>query len=315
MADYQFKNMDAKSAFKELLIIAFGSDPVRELQKIKEILRVEPDIEDPFFFYCYGNALHKTGEYEKARVQYLKCIELDEKYPLFEQIRVTGFRVNGTLGAFAHEIGEYAEAKAYYEKALEYRDDQDDEQCRKIRALLKQTERKLMDSEDFVRSETPLKDNTVDNTLRINNTHRHSVMGDKQQYVGFYNRVLAFVLDILFLYVPVGILLRGAKLDAFGVLTLFLTIAIICAFWVKWEGRTPGKRILGTRVVKYPDEGTLEPRNVLLRALGYILDYVTAGIGFIFVLFREDRRALHDLIAQTCVIHDKSDQSKKKEGT
>ncbi|MFC4809658.1 RDD family protein [Paenibacillus sp. GCM10023250] len=77
---------------------------------------------------------------------------------------------------------------------------------------------------------------------------------------------------------------------------------------VLWNGYTIGKRICGIRIVRLrdgraPGLGTMLMRNVVA-GLVYVL---TLGIAIIvsacMVGLREDKRALHDLIAGTQVVH------------
>ena len=78
---------------------------------------------------------------------------------------------------------------------------------------------------------------------------------------------------------------------------------------VSTRGQSLGKRILGLRIVRF---GTGAPAGFLH---GWLLRAVVPGIisclpwiGYLFLIvnycfiFREDRRCLHDLIADTCVV-------------
>ena len=71
------------------------------------------------------------------------------------------------------------------------------------------------------------------------------------------------------------------------------------AHW--YSGQTVGKWILG---LKLRDE--LGLGKSFLRTMGYFASaQLTLGVGFLFAYFREDGRALHDIIANTdvCSIH------------
>jgi uncharacterized RDD family membrane protein YckC len=68
-------------------------------------------------------------------------------------------------------------------------------------------------------------------------------------------------------------------------------------------GRTPGKGIVGLRVVK-ADGSTLSGGRALLRTLVFPLSGLAAGIGFALALVQREHRALHDLIAGTAVVYD-----------
>jgi uncharacterized RDD family membrane protein YckC len=67
-------------------------------------------------------------------------------------------------------------------------------------------------------------------------------------------------------------------------------------------GRTLGKAIVGTRVVR-ADGSDLRAGRAALRVLVTPLSLVLLGIPLLLVVLRADRRALHDLIADTCEIY------------
>jgi uncharacterized RDD family membrane protein YckC len=68
-------------------------------------------------------------------------------------------------------------------------------------------------------------------------------------------------------------------------------------------GRTPGKGIIGLRVVN-ADGSPLAARRALLRTLAFPLSALLAGLGFALLLVQREHRALHDLIAGTAVVYD-----------
>jgi uncharacterized RDD family membrane protein YckC len=72
-------------------------------------------------------------------------------------------------------------------------------------------------------------------------------------------------------------------------------------------GRTPGKAIVGLRVVNR-DGSPLAPRRAVLRVLAFPLSFVVLGLGFVGILFGAERRGLHDVIAGTAVVYDWGDR-------
>ena len=68
------------------------------------------------------------------------------------------------------------------------------------------------------------------------------------------------------------------------------------------SGRTFGSAILGLRVVR-ADGGDLDPRHAVIRVLAFPLSFLLFGLGFLLILLRRDRRALHDLIGGTAVVY------------
>lgn len=80
-------------------------------------------------------------------------------------------------------------------------------------------------------------------------------------------------------------------------------LAVTVLFWRRWRGATPGKKMVGIAIV---DANTLQDitnQQALARSLGYIPSTLLLGLGFLMVAIRPDKRALHDLIAGTAVIH------------
>jgi uncharacterized RDD family membrane protein YckC len=74
------------------------------------------------------------------------------------------------------------------------------------------------------------------------------------------------------------------------------------AYSLATTGRTVGKAIVGTRVFR-ADGGDLGAGRAVVRVLAMSLSLALLCVGFMFILVRKDRRALHDLIAGTCEVY------------
>lgn len=163
---------------------------------------------------------------------------------------------------------------------------------------------------------------------------------------GFWVRFLASLIDTLLLAVPLGLVVYllsgGAWLDTSAVqqsvllaqqgdamralessrsvqlqwelLFELLMAAVIIFFWKRWAGATPGKRMLGIYVVDAKTFGEINNAQAVVRYIGYIASTMVLMIGFIMVAFRKDKRALHDLMADTMVIHAPPGKGKKPLG-
>jgi len=68
-------------------------------------------------------------------------------------------------------------------------------------------------------------------------------------------------------------------------------------------GRTPGKSLVGLRVVGN-DGSVLSVRRALGRTFAFPLSVITLGLGFLGIIFQREHRALHDMIAKTAVVYD-----------
>ncbi|MEA3523439.1 MAG: RDD family protein [Campylobacterota bacterium] len=159
-------------------------------------------------------------------------------------------------------------------------------------------------------------------------------MNDKTIYASFWTRLVASLLDTVILAVPIGVLVyflsdgqwmnfeqfqNAIQMAQYGnaqalqampqtdmtweLLFEVLMMVIIIVFWKRWAGATPGKKILGIEVVNFEDNATLTNKQMIIRYVGYIISTLPLLIGFFMVLFRQDRRALHDLLSATAVIH------------
>jgi len=73
-------------------------------------------------------------------------------------------------------------------------------------------------------------------------------------------------------------------------------------FWTL-TGQTPGMALLGLRLRRV-DGAPMNLWTSLRRLVGYAASVLTFGVGFLLVLFTSRRRALHDFVAGTVVVHE-----------
>jgi len=147
---------------------------------------------------------------------------------------------------------------------------------------------------------------------------------DGAQLASFSRRAVAFALDLvigwlLFIVVFVMIILIGRMIGApvrppgddpvhlnffenwYSILWWVLYFGLATYFG---NGRTPGKRLLGIRVVSLV-HGRLGLWHSIERALGYGASGLELGFGFIQYFVHPNRRTVHDRIAETIVVLDK----------
>jgi uncharacterized RDD family membrane protein YckC len=115
-------------------------------------------------------------------------------------------------------------------------------------------------------------------------------------------RVFAMLLDSVLFGIVSGALYPfvhnpGTK----GLLSTVVAAGLQWYFLTKHKGQTPGKMILDIRVVK-TDGSALTNSNALVRYLGYLLNSVLLGIGWLWAFFDKDRQGLHDKLAGTYVV-------------
>jgi uncharacterized RDD family membrane protein YckC len=138
---------------------------------------------------------------------------------------------------------------------------------------------------------------------------------------GFWIRSLAFLADVALvaaLAVAGGILV-GVAVQIGGVFssasqadldwldgaatTLSSVVIDLCYFalFVGWRGQTPGKILLGLKIIRTSGEEVGYAR-ALVRWLGQCLSALLFGSGFLMVAFSRRKQGLHDKLAGTYVV-------------
>ncbi len=162
-------------------------------------------------------------------------------------------------------------------------------------------------------------------TYNAHETERmHQVHG--AQLASFKARAVAFIIDFLVAFLLFLVLLiLGVRLgSSLGLLNLktdinlefdlhhwYSLIFVVLYFGISTylgNGKTPGKWLLGIRVVSLAHE-KMSLWHSFERALGYGASALEFGFGFIQYFIHPNRRTVHDRIAETIVI-----QEEKKAG-
>jgi len=137
----------------------------------------------------------------------------------------------------------------------------------------------------------------------------------ERRYAGFWIRVVASLIDsilILLVTMPALYALYGA--DALGgeqivqgpahiLISYVLPFVAYIFLWVKYGG-TPGKRILGLRIVSIESGEHLTIGMAIIRYIGYFVSMIALFLGLIWVAFNKQKRGWHDFMAGAVVIHD-----------
>jgi uncharacterized RDD family membrane protein YckC len=148
---------------------------------------------------------------------------------------------------------------------------------------------------------------------------RHEVITSEKvpftyRVAGLGSRFLAALADtgllvlLLLAGVMAGMLFELAR-EGLGTGVLFVWLLVLpCAYFVLsewlWLGQTPGKKLLGVRVVQW--EGTnITLGQAALRNLLRIIDVLPGGygVGFLAAMSNREQRRLGDLAANTLVVH------------
>lgn len=139
-------------------------------------------------------------------------------------------------------------------------------------------------------------------------------------YAGFWIRVLASLIDSILIAIvaaPLMHLIYGPAFFAADaplimgpahVLFVYVLPAIaIVLFWI-YRQATPGKMMIGARVVDARTGGHPTTRQFVIRYLGYFLSSFVFGLGLIWVGFDRRKQGWHDKLADTVVVRRQADQ-------
>jgi len=161
-------------------------------------------------------------------------------------------------------------------------------------------------------------------------------MNEDIKYAGFWIRFVASFLDTLFLALPVAIVIyflsdgnwfdfsqyqqnlsyavsgnaqkaltfQPQKSLEWEILFEVTVLAITVLFWKKFKGATPGKKFCHIKVVDGKSFQDITNTQAITRSFGYIVSIIPFLLGFIMVGFRKDKKAIHDILANTAVIYE-----------
>lgn len=119
-----------------------------------------------------------------------------------------------------------------------------------------------------------------------------------------FERAIAFVIDFM-LWAMVSSSIYKILQTSHTKIYLFLSVlafVLYVAIFSTGNLKTVGKFLLGLKVIDRKTKQNLTFGKASLRAVGYIINFFTAFLGFAFVFFSKKRLALEDLLAGSEVI-------------
>jgi uncharacterized RDD family membrane protein YckC len=133
------------------------------------------------------------------------------------------------------------------------------------------------------------------------------------RYAGFWIRVAAALIDTAFAAIILGPIVYAiygreyftstnfieGPLDF--VLTWVLPALAVILFWI-YRSATPGKLILGLRIVDANTGEPLRSGQSVVRYLGYYVSLIPLGLGMLWVAFDARKQGFHDKLARTVVL-------------
>lgn len=142
-----------------------------------------------------------------------------------------------------------------------------------------------------------------------------SVDAGDVQYVGFWMRFVASVIDsilvMLLVYPLMSVFFGWDNVVAGNVnttvsllLELVLPAIAVIVFWI-YRSATPGKMVVGARIVDARTLGKASTGQLIGRYFGYYLSTLVFFLGFIWIAFDKRKQGWHDKLAGTVVISSK----------
>lgn len=144
-----------------------------------------------------------------------------------------------------------------------------------------------------------------------------ATIGAPVVYAGFFVRLAAFAVDNLICYFAISLTLWGAekfyrvfhgagwdggfRFVLAGILFYLLFYTVYFVYFLTHGGQTPGKQVLGIKVVAL-DGGEVDGFRAILRTMGYAVSWFLFGLGYLWAAIDRHRQSWHDKIAGTVVL-------------
>ena len=147
-------------------------------------------------------------------------------------------------------------------------------------------------------------------------------MADAQrapEYVGFWKRLLAFLIDSVIVGVAVIIialavygrqyvhLSQGGQTQLFDILVQAVLPAVAAILFWRYRGATPGKMLFSAKIVDAETLGPPSTGKLIGRYFAYIVSTIPLFLGFLWIAFDKRKQGWHDKLAGTVVILDEED--------
>jgi uncharacterized RDD family membrane protein YckC len=124
------------------------------------------------------------------------------------------------------------------------------------------------------------------------------------------SRLMALIIDGIILAIIGGILFGTTRNGGVsGGASFVVGIVYNWYFWTRQNGQTPGKSLMKIRVIK-TDGSPIQDTDAILRYVGYYINSLVFGLGWIWALFDPNKQGWHDKIANTYVV--RADAEKRK---
>lgn len=132
--------------------------------------------------------------------------------------------------------------------------------------------------------------------------------------VSYWRRLKATIIDMFLIYTPTLYIITYFILDgkndfqhnAIGQFIAVAIYALIAATFISFTGQTPGKKAYEIKIVDSRSGKKISWFRALVRFILFLFS-CTVLIGALLPFWREDKKALHDLLSGTCVVNSSSE--------
>lgn len=135
-------------------------------------------------------------------------------------------------------------------------------------------------------------------------------------YAGFWVRFFAFLIDVIVLLIPTGVVMSLIDGHYFGESSGWANLSRVVIFWLYHSllesgplQATFGKRMLDIKVTDTIGR-RISFARATVRHFSKILSAIILFIGYIMAGFTAKKQALHDMIAGTLVVAERSFKSR-----
>ena len=135
------------------------------------------------------------------------------------------------------------------------------------------------------------------------------------EYVGFWLRFVASIIDsilvMLLVYPLMSVIFGWDNVIAGNVstsVTLLLELVLpaiaVIVFWI-YKSATPGKMVVGAKIVNARTLGKASTGQLIGRYFAYYVSIIPLFLGFLWIAFDKRKQGWHDKLAGTVVIRNK----------
>ena len=142
----------------------------------------------------------------------------------------------------------------------------------------------------------------------------------KVEYVGFWKRFVAFLIDsfiVMVIVVPLMIAIYGMQYfdvqaqeaGRHALVDWLVNLALVLATLVFWRyrGATPGKMAISAKIVDARTHAAPSTGTLIVRFFAYFVSTLPLCLGFAWIGIDRKKQGFHDKIAGTVVIYDDED--------